>query len=307
MSWEDNDHQYRRHRFRRYLRRSVVWAFRLCLILLIPLLCLCAWYFYLSAQYDLSQVASMPERSVLLDRRGNEIATIHGSNRRLLTREQIPPFLVEALYAREDASFPDHPGIDVRGLARATVRNLVDRDFTQGASTLTMQLARNSFELRAMSLHRKFLEIALTLRIEHRYSKDEILTHYLNRIYFGSGAHGLGEASLNYFGLRPGQLNKHESALLVGIIRGPHAFSPFRHEELARAQAREVLDRLVATRQMRPGERDLILQQPLRLLSRKNRPSRSSHITAAVDRHLDVILDEHQIASGGLHIHTTIN
>jgi penicillin-binding protein 1A len=89
-----------------------------------------------------------------------------------------------------------------------------DGDFTQGASTLTMQLARNTYEMRAKSLHRKALEIALTLRIESHYSKDEILTNYLNRIYYGAGAYGVEQAARTYFGKTTAQLHPGECAMI---------------------------------------------------------------------------------------------
>lgn len=307
MSWNETDRAYQRSNFKRGLKRLFAWLLKLALFFLIIGLCVAGWYFFLSAKYDLSEVAEMPARSLLLDRHGVEMTTLHGSNRRLLEKDEIPSFFIAALFAREDATFMEHPGVDPKGLVRATIRNIIDRDFTQGASTLTMQLARNSFELREQSLNRKLLEIALTFRIEARYSKDEILTHYLNRIYFGSGAHGLEEASLTYFGREPEKLNEHEILILVGIIRGPHAFSPFRNLELAKKQAREVAARLVSTGEISQREADLILQTPLRLISPADRYQSSAQASSAVDRHLAVILDEKQIADGGLVIKTTID
>lgn len=307
MSWDETDRKYQRQGLKRWLKRLFVWLLKLSLFFLIIGICVIGWYFFLSAKYDLSEVAKMPERSILLDRNGAEMSTLHGSNRRLLKKDDIPSFFITALFAREDATFMEHPGVDPKGLIRATIRNIVDRDFTQGASTLTMQLARNSFELREQSLNRKLLEIALTFRIEARYSKDEILTHYLNRIYFGSGAHGLEEAALTYFGRLPEDLNGHEMLLLAGIIRGPHAFSPFRHLDLSKKQASEVAARLVATNEIRQHEANLILQSPLRLIDKNERYHSSAHAASAVDRHLDVILDDKQIANGGLKIKTTID
>src|SRR5690606_5231649 len=158
----------------------------------------------------------------------------------------LPDFLVKALQAREDARFFDHAGVDFRGLARATVRNLKDRDFTQGASTLTMQLARNTYDIRAKSLHRKFLEIALTLRIEARYSKDEIPAHYLTRIYSGAGAEDIEQAARTYCGRSVLALNESDCAMIAGIIRGPHIFSPLRDFEAALEQRDQTLARMVA-------------------------------------------------------------
>ena len=177
------------------------------------------FYFYLALKFDLSEVAKIPERSTVLDRHGETYGLIHGERRRVITRDELPDVMVQALRAREDLRFYDHSGVDIKGLARATLRNIKDWSFTQGASTLTMQLARNSYDdMSAKSLHRKFLEIALTLRIEGRYSKDEILANYLNRIYFGSGCHGVEEAAQTYFGRPVSELNTGESAMLIGII-----------------------------------------------------------------------------------------
>ena len=165
-------------------RARSIWEFswKATLTMMIPLLIGIAWYSWQASKFDLSEVEKIPARTVLVDRTGQEIGTIHGANRRLVSFEEIPEFLKTCLFAREDARFMSHEGVDLRGLARATIRNLKDRDFTQGASTLSMQLARNTYDLREKkSLNRKFLEIALTYRIESRFSKDEILTHYLNR------------------------------------------------------------------------------------------------------------------------------
>ncbi|NIP95570.1 MAG: transglycosylase domain-containing protein, partial [Akkermansiaceae bacterium] len=124
-----------------------------CLLLAVTL-----FYFVLSFRYDLEEITEMPERSIIFDMRGRELASLHGESRRLIAREEIPDFFVRALRAREDKRFFEHYGIDLKGLLRAAVRNTRDLAFTQGGSTLTMQLARNTFELKARTLHRKFLE-----------------------------------------------------------------------------------------------------------------------------------------------------
>ena len=119
------------------------------------------FYFMLAMRFDMAEVAKLPAGTIFHDRKGEEITAPGGAGRKLVKRADIPDFLVKSLQAREDARFFEHSGIDVRGLLRATVRNLKDRDFTQGASTLSMQLARNSFKMRQKSLHRKFLEIVI--------------------------------------------------------------------------------------------------------------------------------------------------
>ncbi|MGB0991290.1 MAG: transglycosylase domain-containing protein [Akkermansiaceae bacterium] len=265
------------------------------------------FYLYLASKYDLAEVAKMPERTVILDRNGEEYAALHGERRRLITYEEIPKELELALYAREDLRFPDHSGIDARGLARATVRNVRDWSFTQGASTLTMQLTRNTYELRAKSLHRKLLEMAITLRIEGRYEKAEILTHYLNRIYFGSGCHGIEEAAQTYFGRSVSDLHIGESATLVGIIRGPHIFSPFRNLDGAKDQRDEVLSRMVTCGFITKEEKATAIAMPLRIVPPEERHRHSSYPRERIRKQLQIILDKNDIRAGGLKVYTTLD
>ena len=290
-----------------WLRRLIRWSIKWGLVALTLLLAIALFYFYLAYKYELKEVARMPERSVMLDRHGIEFDSIHGERRRSIMREEIPEFMVEALRAREDLRFPDHNGIDMRGLARAAVRNIRDMSFSQGASTLTMQLTRNTYELRAKSLHRKLLEMAITLRIEGRYSKDEILTHYLNRIYFGAGCHGVEEAAQTYFGRSISKLNEGECALLVGIIRGPHLFSPFRNLDGAKVQRDEVLGRMVVCGFLSEEEKKTAMNHPIRLVAAKDRHRNSSYVRETIRNRLELILAEQNIRSGGLKIHTTVD
>ncbi|MDC0088263.1 penicillin-binding protein [Akkermansiaceae bacterium] len=290
-----------------WLRSFIKWIFKWSLIGSFILLVVALFYLYLAMKYDLDDVAQIPERSIVYDRTGQEFSALHGERRRLITREEIPDVMVKALYAREDARFPEHYGVDVKGLARATVRNIKDGEFTQGASTLTMQLTRNTYELRAKSLHRKFLEIALTLRLEDRYSKDEILTHYLNRIYFGSGCNGVEEAAQTYFGRPAAELNTAECAMLVGIIRGPHVFSPFRNLKRAEDQQDDVFSRMVADQYLTKEELAEANQQHVRLVAKENRNKTNSYAKQSIRRQLDIILADHNIRDGGLKIYSTID
>lgn len=265
------------------------------------------FYFLLAMRYDLEEVARLPAGSTFLDRKGLELPSPSGSGQRLARREDIPDFLVKALQAREDARFFDHAGVDIRGLARATARNLKDRDFTQGASTLSMQLSRNTFDMRAKSLHRKFLEIALTLRLESHYKKDEILTHYLNRIYFGSGAHGIEQASRTYFDKSVRELDEAECALLVGIIRGPHIFSPLRNPEAAIEQRAQTLKRMLVMGLITAERRDGLAGAPLQLADEDQRGSQRSYAMEAARREFERILDDLDIRLGGLQVRTTLD
>ncbi len=290
----------------RWLQRVMRTGFRCGVIAFFILLLGSLSYFILSLRYDIKEINEMPERSVIFDIEAQELATLHGENRRLITREEIPEFFVKALQAREDKRFYTHHGVDVMGLIRATMVNAIDWSFTQGASTLTMQLARNSFDLREKTLHRKFIEIAISLRIEASYSKDEILTAYVNRIYFGSGCHGLEEASRRYFGVSATDLSETQCALLVGIIRAPHACSPLRALEKAVNQRDEVLARMVVEGDLSDAEVEKIKDSELRLRSRQGTPGGNPALQA-VRRHFEELVDEREIRDGGLRLRSTIH
>jgi membrane peptidoglycan carboxypeptidase len=268
---------------------------------------LAAFYLMLALRFDMKEVARLPAGTTFYDRKGVEITAPGGSGRKLVKREDIPVFLVNSLRAREDARFFEHSGIDVRGLLRATVRNIKDRDFTQGASTLSMQLARNCFKMKQKSIHRKLLEIALTLRLEANYSKDEILTHYLNRIYFGAGADGIEQAARTYFGKTTHDLSEGECAMIVGIIRGPHIFSPFRNLDAAIEQRNQTLNRLIAMGLIDQAHRDRIMAEPVKLVKDEDRETQTSYALQAVRRELDRILETEDIQLGGLHVQTTLD
>lgn len=281
--------------------------FQVSIVAIILLTGFAFFYFMLAMRFNLDEVAKLPVGTTFHDRQGTEIAAPGSTGRKLVTRQDIPDFLIKSLRAREDARFFEHSGVDVRGLARATVRNLKDRNFTQGASTLSMQLARNCFKMKEKSLHRKFLEIALTLRIESRYSKDEILTHYLNRIYFGSGAYGIEQASRTYFDKPTRDLSDGECSLVVGIIRGPHIFSPFRDLEKALEQRGQTLNRMVAMGFIDQARRETIAAEPVKLVSEEQRETQTSYALQAVRRELDRLLDDGTLPPGGLHVYTTLD
>jgi penicillin-binding protein 1A len=265
------------------------------------------FYFILAMRFNLDEVAKLPVGTTFYDRNGEEIIIQGASSRKLVKREDIPDFLVKSLRAREDSRFFEHHGVDLRGLARATVRNIKDWEFTQGASTLSMQLARNSYKMREKSLHRKLLEIALTLRIEARYSKDEILTHYLNRIYFGAGAYGIEQAARTYFGKTTRDLSDSESALIVGIIRGPHLFSPLRNPDKAVDQRNQTLDRMVTMGFIDQARRDELAASPVKLAADDPNGRQTSYALKAVERELDRLLDLGELPPSGLHVHTTLD
>ena len=285
----------------------------LALYVLIPM---SAFYYARARQFDMGKVSEMPERSIVLDRRGEELGRIHGEKRDIIPFSDIAQDFIFAIIAREDERFFTHGGVDWIGFGRATLRNLKDRSMTQGASTITMQLARNSYRLQAeplsfshivQELDRKFLEIAVSYRIESNYQKDEILQHYVNRIFWGHSIRGIEEASRTYFEKRAKDLTLSEAALLAGIVRGPNAFSPFKDIENSRFERDSTLQRMVDAEVLGQDEADTAKAEPIEVRPEWRRVFHDSWAMDSVRRELERILEDENIEFGGLQITTTID
>lgn len=159
--------------------------------------------------------------------------------------DELPKYVPEAIIAIEDRRFYKHFGIDVFGILRAGVRNVVAGHLVQGGSTLTQQLAKNLFLSPDRTAKRKVQEMILALELEHAYTKDQILTAYMNRVYLGSGAYGIDAAARTYFGKPARELNLREAAIIAGLLRAPSKFSPAHDPALALERARTVLQTMV--------------------------------------------------------------
>src|ERR1051325_6718344 len=181
-----------------------------------------------AASFDMKKVGAMPERNTVFDVDGKIYSRLAGSNRLKISLDEVSPYFIDALLAREDTRFYQHPGVDWRGILRALVRDILTRSAKEGASSITQQLARNSLPLGGRTLSRKLLEAMVALRIEQQFTKQQILELYVNRIYFGAGCYGVETASQAYFGKNASKLNLSEAALLAGVIRSPNRFFPFK-------------------------------------------------------------------------------
>src|SRR5438067_2136952 len=190
------------------------------------------WYLtsVLSAEaetFDLSKLEQMESASVILDRNDKIFGQIYVENRETVPYEQLPRDLVNAVVAVEDNKFYQHGGYDLSGILRAALKNFTAGHVRQGASTITQQLARNSFALKEKTFRRKLLEIILAKRIEERFGKQKIMELYLNRIYFGGGLYGAEAAARGYFGKPARDLTLAECATLAALIKSPNKLSPW--------------------------------------------------------------------------------
>ena len=155
--------------------------------------------------------------------------------------KELPAYLPKAFVAIEDRRFYSHFGADPIGLARAVVANVLRRGVSQGGSTLTQQLAKNLFLTQQRTLWRKMQELVLALWLERKFSKNEILELYLNRVYFGSGAYGVEAAAQRYFGKSARQVKVGEAAMLAGVVKSPSRLAPNRNPAGAERRAQIVL------------------------------------------------------------------
>jgi penicillin-binding protein 1A len=172
---------------------------------------------------------------------GSVIANRGATGGEALSLENMSPYIPEAVIAIEDRRFYSHFGVDPLGLARAFAINLTSGRMVQGGSTLTQQLAKNLFLSPDRTLERKVQEVLLALWLEHKYSKDQILAMYLNRVFFGSNAYGVEAAARRYFNKSARDVNLGEAALLAGLLKAPSRLSPARDPEAANARAQIVL------------------------------------------------------------------
>lgn len=266
-----------------------------------------------SSNYDLNQLNQMPERTIILDRQGEEIGRIHGEKREIFLLTQVAEDFRKAILAREDERFYSHGAVDIIGIGRAILKNIEGK--REGASTITQQLASDVFGLKRgekrgdlpRQLDRKCLEIAIAFRIESALSKDKILEAYVNQINWGRQIKGIGEASRIYFEKHPSQLTLSESALLAGIVRGPDAYNPFRSMEAAERERNTTLARMVAAEKITQAQADEAKSEAITVRPDWRRNYNASYAMDAIRRDLEIILEKENIELGGLTIITTID
>lgn len=238
----------RRKRWYRLLtigQKKLVAVCVVCGLLLLLVVSVLSVYGYRAMQYDLSRVSSGKNSSTLFDSANQPIASIADEADSFVSRDELPKHLVNAFVAREDENFFEHDGVVLSSVLRSIIRNISSMRYEQGASTITMQLTRNVFELTGKSMDRKLLEAMLSLRIEHQFDKYTILEQYLSRIYYGQNCYGIKSAARYYFGKTVKELDLVECATLAGLVRAPSLYNPVRSMDKARAVKAETLQRML--------------------------------------------------------------
>jgi penicillin-binding protein 1A len=224
---------------------------------------------FLAGACDLPRLDDQRERplaqtSTIYASDGSLITDLHATeNRVILTQDQMPQSVRDATVAIEDRRFYEHGGVDLFALARALAVDIGNGGFVEGGSTITQQLAKNLYTGDAQNLRRKIDEAALALQMENRYTKDEILTDYLNTVYFGEGAYGIEAAAETYFGIHASELDLSQSATLAGLITAPNHFDPLVRPASAQGRRNVVLRIMAQMGTITPAEQAAARREPI--------------------------------------------
>lgn len=239
---------------------------------------------------------------------GTLIGEFYTERRKVVSLEQIPGHVIQAFLAAEDANFFKHPGIDYKGIIRAMIKNLLAGTIEQGGSTITQQVTKTLvLKETEKTLKRKVREALLSLQLERRFTKNEILYFYLNQIYFGEGAYGIEMAAKTYFGKQARELTLAEAALLAGLPKAPSRYSPKNNFELAKMRQRYVLKRMLEEGMISEREYDSACNESLYIKGSYEPPKVGPYFLDHVRRLLTERYGEELLYRGGLKVYTTLS
>ncbi len=256
---------------------------------------------------------------------GSLMTMFYENNRNPVLPEQISDVMKQALVDIEDSRFYDHNGLDVQGTLRALLRNVAAGSVQEGGSTLTQQLVKQTLLQTATtpeeqaaadeeSVARKLREARLALALEEKYTKDEILTRYLNIVYFGHGAYGIQAAAQTYFSVNAADLTLPQASMLAGLVQSPANDDPITNPDTATARRDQVLQRMYGLGHITAAERDEFLGQPVQVAPGQAPPNgcidayTGGFFCAFLEDYLknELGLTQDQISNGGLTIQTTL-
>ena len=260
-------------------------------------------------QLDISRITAAPQTGVMLDNVGEVITKIQGAeNRIVIPLDSIPLHAREAFLAAEDMRFYDHRGVDVVRLFGALMANLREGAYAQGGSTITMQLIRQSHLSTQKTIARKLEEMWLAIQLERQMSKDEILSMYLNYIYFGNGAYGIQAASQTYFGIDAQDLSLAQAASLAASIKAPSFYSPS-SEQNNHNRRSYILNTMLSHGMITPEEHDAARAETIEIVQKQ--PAELAHgwfVDAVLDEAEKLLgMSSDQVLTGGFQIQTTLS
>lgn len=239
---------------------------------------------------------------------GVVLAELHEEENRVLKPiESISPILKQTVIAMEDTDFYDHNGLNAKSIMRALYRDIIAMEFVEGGSTLTQQLARNLFLTKRKTILRKLEEALLAIQIEKHFTKTDILEMYLNQVYWGHNTYGIESASQYYFGKSSQNLRVAESAMLVGLLKGPELYSPLRNKVRAKRRQRVVLNRMAALGLITEDQAQQAYVEELIYQKQKKLRYKAPYFTSHVLKKLIEMYGEKDTYTSGLKVRTTLN
>ena len=268
----------------------------------------------LAESLPMDNMSKIATATRIYDRKGEELGRIYDLNRTPIKIEQVPQHVIQALTAEEDSRFFSHAGVDFIGIARAIWLNFKAGGETQGASTLTQQLARDVFKLKDLEVanekgsryKRKIIEAYAANRIERNFSKAQILEHYLNRVYFGSGCYGIQSAAKSFFGKDVTALGVEEAASLACVLKNPGGMNPRLHPKEHLRWRNHVLDRMHEEHFITASDRDELKSKPI-VLAQKAPDPRLTYVYEEIRQQAEKIIGEEGSQVGGYNIYTSID
>jgi penicillin-binding protein 1A len=272
-----------------------------------------AYFVYSHVSQDLPQISSLknyrpPLITTVYSDDNRKIAEFYEERRIVARVSEIPQNLIHAFIAAEDSRFFEHEGVDIISIIRAFLKNLEAGTVVQGGSTITQQVTKSFLLTPEKSYERKLREAILAYQIEKAFSKEEILYLYLNQIYLGHGAYGVGAAAENYFGKSFKNMSLAECAMLAGLPKAPGRDSPFRHPQKARERQLYVLDRMVKEGYITPEQMKAAAEEKLDIKPRKNWfIEKVPYYTEHVRRYIEDKYGRDALYRGGLKIYTAVN
>jgi penicillin-binding protein 1A len=269
------------------------------------------WYIWSS---NLPYIGSLkdynpPLITEIFDSNNQPIASYYNEKRIIVSLDQAPKNLLNAIIAAEDDRFYKHEGIDYAGIVRSFFKNLISTRIKGGGSTITQQVTRTVLlKDKTQTYKRKAREAMLSLQIEKMFSKEKILFLYINEIYLGHGAYGVEAASRTYFGKKAIDLNLAECALLAGLYQAPSKYDPMSHFERAKVRQRYVLQRMLEERYITDAQLKEADETQMDIREREDFPSKvSRYFTEYIRRYLEKQYGKELLYEGGLKVHTTMN
>ena len=280
------------------------WLFALGLGVLIGL-----FYYYYDELPPISELYNfeLMTGSEVYDKDDNLIHTFAYENRTIQNIDELPPYFLQSLLSVEDVKYFDHWGVDILGLFRAFALSIINFESPRATSTITQQLARNMFLSLDKTIPRKIKEIMLSVKLEKKFSKQEMLELYLNKVYLGSGAYGIEAAANTYFSKSAKELSKSEVAIIVGLLQAPGRFSPINNPILSVRRRNIVLSRMRKLNILTQKEYETQRYKIIALNRKRGDNSSADYFIEHIRRQLRTRYSTNQLFAGGLKIYTTLD